>query len=239
MFAFGVDTASLIARGQFGRLAIQPFLFPKWTNGLRSAVAVGGLGFVLYAATVITFGFSPQATDVGYQPVQPVPYSHALHAGKLGIDCRYCHSAVEQGAHANVPPTQTCMNCHTNVTLEDSRAWKIQPVKDSFATGKPIEWVKIHDLADFAYFNHSAHVNRGIGCASCHGRIDQMDVVYQSQPLSMQWCLDCHRQPEKHLRPLDQITNMAWAPENQLEIGRKIKDELKINPSQDCSTCHR
>lgn len=172
-------------------------------------------------------------------PAQPVPYSHALHAGKLGLDCRYCHVSVEQGAHANVPPTQTCMNCHSNVSIDASRQWKIEPIKKSYDTGKPVEWVKIHDLPDYAYFNHSAHVNRGVGCVTCHGRIDQMEVVYQAKPLSMQWCLECHREPEKFLRPLDQITNMTWDPENQLEVGRKVKEEHKINPSQDCSTCHR
>lgn len=188
----------------------------------------------------MTFGFSPYATDVGYMPRQPVPYSHALHAGKLGLDCRYCHVAVEESPHAAVPPTQTCMGCHASVGIEAARQWRIAPVKESYATGKPIEWVKVHDLPDYAYFNHSAHVRRGIGCVSCHGRIDKMDVVYQVQPLSMSWCLDCHREPEKHLRPLEFVTKMDWQPlEPQLELGRRLREEYNINPPQDCSACHR
>ncbi|GMU84350.1 MAG: cytochrome c [Planctomycetota bacterium] len=219
----------------------QGAFFPKWTNGIRSALAVGTAIGALYVGTVITFGFSPQATDVGYMPSQPVPYSHALHAGKLGIDCLYCHTSVTDGAHANIPPTQTCMGCHANVNVPEDRVFKLDPVKKSFEDGTPIKWKKIHDLPDYAYFDHSAHVNRGIGCVSCHGRIDQMEVVYQSQPLSMQWCLDCHRNPEKHLRPLDQITNMTWVPPggDQIAAGQELKKAMGINPSQDCSTCHR
>jgi len=175
-------------------------------------------------------------------PTQPVPYSHVTHVGKLGLDCRYCHTSVETGAHANIPPTQTCMGCHTNLVLDDLRAAKFQPVKDAHEKGMSVEWVKIHDLPDYSYFNHSAHVRRGVGCVSCHGRIDTMETVHQDRPLSMQWCLDCHRYPEKHLRPLDQITNMTWAPpdgQDQVAFGLKIRRELGINPSQDCSTCHR
>ncbi|MBI5864726.1 MAG: cytochrome c3 family protein [Planctomycetes bacterium] len=217
-------------------------IFPKWTNSLRVVAAIGGVGVAVYAGAVITFGFSPQATDIGYAPVQPVPYSHALHAGKLGIDCRYCHTSVETAANANVPSAQICMGCHSNVTLPEDRRSRIALVEQSFKEGKPaIEWVRVHDLPDYAYFNHSAHVRRGVGCVSCHGRVDAMDVVYQSQPLSMQWCLDCHRHPEKHLRPLDQITNMSWAPPggDQVAYGLELKKQYGIHPSQDCSTCHR
>lgn len=215
--------------------------FPQWMNLMRAVLAVGAGGGAVYAATVVLFGFSPQATDVGYAPVQPVPYSHALHVGKLGLDCRYCHTSVESSAHANVPPTQTCMGCHSSVTLPDDRAARVQPVKDSYASGNPVHWIKIHDLPDYAYFNHSAHVRRGVGCVSCHGRIDTMEVVQQDQPLSMQWCLDCHRNPEKHLRPMDQITNMTWTPPNgdQEAYGLELAKQYGIKPSQDCSTCHR
>lgn len=188
---------------------------------------------------VVTFGFSPQATDVGFMPNQPVQYSHALHAGKLGLDCRYCHVAVEQGPHANVPPTTTCMNCHASITLAPAREPRITPVKDSYTNGTPIEWVKVHDLPDYAYFNHAAHVNRGVGCVTCHDRVDQMDIVYKAKPLSMSWCLECHRNPENFLRPLDKITDMAWQADDQLKLGRELKARYDINPSQDCSTCHR
>lgn len=219
-------------------------IFPKWFNGIRVAAAAGGGITLLYVGVIITFGFSPQATDVGYQPAQPVPYSHALHAGKLGIDCRYCHTNVEDTAHANIPPTQTCMGCHTNVAIDDSRQWRLKPIKDSHETGNPVEWIRIHDLPDYAYFNHSAHVRRGVGCVECHGRVDRMEVVYQAQPLSMSWCLDCHRNPEPYLRDpnVDRITDMEWAPpkgQDRATYGAKVRKEYGINPSQDCSTCHR
>jgi len=213
------------------------FIFPKWTWVLRPAVAIGAAGGLLYAAVVVTFGFSPQATDVGYAPVQPVPYSHALHVGQLGMDCRYCHSAVETTAHAAVPPTQTCMNCHSTIRAGSE---KLIPVRESYATGMPVEWVKVHDLPDYVYFNHSAHVRRGVGCVSCHGRIDTMEVVTQVEPLSMGWCLGCHREPERHLRPLEFVTQLDWVPgEDQLVLGRRLREQNDINPPQDCSTCHR
>lgn len=213
------------------------FIFPKWTWVLRPAVAIGAAGGLLYAAVVVTFGFSPQATDVGYAPVQPVPYSHALHVGQLGMDCRYCHSAVETTAHAAVPPTQTCMNCHSMIRAASE---KLIPVRESYATGLPVEWVKVHDLPDYVYFNHSAHVRRGVGCVSCHGRVDTMEVVTQVEPLSMGWCLQCHREPERHLRPLEFVTQLDWVPgEDQLALGRRLREQNDINPPQDCSTCHR
>ncbi len=213
------------------------FIFPRWTNRIRNWVAVWAAAAAVYVAVVITFGFSPQATDVGYQPVQPVPYSHALHAGKLGMDCRYCHNTVEVSAHANIPPTQTCMNCHVSIRPASP---KLAPVRESWATGKPVEWIRIHDLPDYVYFNHSAHVRRGVGCVTCHGRVDRMEVVYQVQPLSMQWCLDCHRNPQKYLRPVEEVTNMAWQPPEPQEVfGRKLMQRYNIRPSTDCSTCHR
>jgi len=213
------------------------FEFPRWTNRIRNWVGLGlGLG-LLYVTVVLTFGFSPQATDVGYMPVQPLPYSHALHAGKLGLDCRYCHTSVETAANANVPPTQTCINCHTNILPESA---KLVKVRESAATGSPVPWVRIHDLPDYVYFNHSAHVRRGVGCATCHGRIDKMEVVYQEKPLSMSWCLECHRAPEKFIRPKEEVTNMAWEPvEPQEVLGARLVQQYNLKPSTDCSTCHR
>jgi len=173
----------------------------------------------------------------GYQPRQPVPYSHALHAGQLGIDCRYCHTNVEHGAAATLPPTEVCMNCHARIRAASPKLLK---ARESFATGMPIEWVRVHDLPDFVYFNHSAHVRRGIGCVSCHGRVDKMEVVYQAQPLNMGWCLGCHRHPENYLRPVEFITKMDWTPEEgQQATGRRLKEDYNINPSTDCVTCHR
>jgi hypothetical protein len=190
---------------------------------------------------VCACGDSPKTTAVGYAPQQPVPYSHAQHAGIMGIDCRYCHTTVEKAAFAAIPPTQTCMNCHTSV---HAKSEKLKPERESWETGKPIEWVKVHDLPDYAYFNHAAHVSKGVGCASCHGRVDQMAVVTQVQPLSMSWCLDCHRAPEKHLRPLDKITDMAWQPPggDQLSLGNELKVKYGIRDAAfmtSCTTCHR
>jgi hypothetical protein len=212
-------------------------IFPKWSNKLPVylliLIAVGGIGTVGF----VWYYFSPEYTDVGYRPTQPVPYSHKLHAGDLGMDCRYCHSAVEVSASANIPPTQTCMNCHTLI-LTDSD--KLLRVRESWSTGKPIEWVRVHKLADYVYFNHSIHVNAGIGCASCHGNVAEMEKVMQVEPLSMGWCLDCHRNPDQHLRPSGEITNMNWVPpDNQAEVAARIKKEKNIAPTVDCSGCHR
>ena len=214
-------------------------MFPKWANKTPKFLIAG----VLTTAVVVTFGFwyfgSPKYLEVGYRPKQPVPYSHKLHAGDLGMDCRYCHIGVEKSAHASVPATSTCMNCHTQVAAKSE---KLLPVRESYATNKPVEWVKVHKVPDFAYFNHSVHVNVGVGCKSCHGNVAQMDErgVMQVEPLSMGWCLDCHRNPEPHLRPKSEVTNMDWVmPANQKEFAAKLIAEKKINPPVDCGACHR
>lgn len=214
-----------------------PWLFPKWVNTLRPVIAVALVGGPLYVLTLVYYGNSAEATRTGYEPEQPVPYSHALHAGDLGIDCRYCHTTVENGAHAAIPPTQTCMNCHSGIRTTGPG---ILPVKESYSTGMPIEWVRVHDLPDFVYFNHGAHVSRGVGCVSCHGRVDKMEKVFQAEPLTMGWCLDCHRAPDAHLRPPEFATSMEWAPEeDRAEFGRRFRETNHIQPPTDCSTCHR
>lgn len=219
-------------RGPTGR-----FLFPKWTNLVRPVLAGALVVVPALAVALVWFGFSPATTDVGYQPQQPVPYSHALHVGKLAIDCRYCHTTVERAAFAAIPPTQTCMNCHARVRTTSP---KLALVRESYASGLPIPWVKVHDLPDYVYFDHSAHVTRGVGCVECHGRIDQMEVVGQVHKLSMGWCLDCHRSPDAHLRPPELATRMAWvAPEDPAVFGRKLRETNAIRPSEQCSTCHR
>jgi len=211
--------------------------FPAW---LDVTVKVGGILAVLggaYVVALLYYGIHPQAMDIGYEPVQPVPYSHRLHAGDLGIDCRYCHNTVEESAFASLPPTQTCMGCHRDIFPQSER---LAPVRESYATGMPIPWVRVHDLPDFVYFNHSAHVRRGVGCVECHGRVDKMDRVYQAKALSMAWCLSCHRHPEAHLRPLEAITDMAWTPGPDREaLGAELREAYDIHPSTDCSTCHR
>ena len=211
------------------------FVFPRWANKTR-ALAGAAIGFTpLYLTGLVWYGASPKTTDVGYAPEQPVPYSHALHAGELGLDCRYCHTTVERAGHAAIPETMTCMNCHSRVRTE-SKA--LAPVRDGAKTDQPVEWLKVHDLPDYVYFNHSAHVSRGVGCVSCHGRVDQMEVVYQKEPLSMSWCLTCHRNPEPNLRPPAEATNMNWTQPDP-EFGKRFREENHINPPTDCSTCHR
>ena len=193
----------------------------------------------VFAVGLVWYFGSPKFTDVGYRPKQPVPFSHRLHAGELGMDCRYCHATVEFSHEANIPPTQTCMNCHTMVLPESE---KLQPVRDSFKTGTPIEWIRVHKLPEYAYFNHSVHLRAGVGCASCHGNVAEMDVVEQKEPLSMGWCLQCHRDPTNHLRDLNQtkVTDMAWLPPaNQPEIAKQLIQQKHLQPPEDCSACHQ
>ncbi len=219
-------------------------LFPRWLNYLLPALALAALGGGVYVPVLFGFGASPKTLAVGYQPTQPVPYSHALHAGKLKIDCRYCHTTVEKTGFAALPATQTCMNCHARIKTESPA---LKPVFDSWSTGMPVTWVKVHNLAQYVYFNHSAHVTHGVGCVSCHGRVDRMDVVTQVQPLSMGWCLECHRNPELNLRPRDQITNLGWTPPAQtdaerLAYGLDLKKQYGIRDVTyltSCYTCHR
>jgi menaquinone reductase, multiheme cytochrome c subunit len=217
----------------------QQLPFPKWVNaGFNLAVGCLLLGG-MYVVAMGVFVAAPKTQRVGYSPKQPLPFSHQLHAGELGMDCRYCHNTVEDSAQASIPPTQTCMNCHANIRRDSE---KLIPVRESHSTGMPVPWVRVHDLPDFAYFNHSAHVNRGVGCVSCHGRIDKMEVVHQDQPLTMGWCLECHRNPEPHLRPLDEITTMDYLPEDREGLGKRLKEEFRIRGREelvDCSLCHR
>jgi hypothetical protein len=211
-------------------------IFPRWTNYLPLAVGVG----VPVLLVAVTFGvwywFSPEFTDVGYAPTQPVPFSHRTHAGDLGMDCRYCHNTVEEAAYAAIPPTATCMNCHTQVLPESNR---LARVRNSAQTGEPIRWVRVHMLPDYAYFDHSSHLAAGVGCVECHGRIDQMPVVTQREPLSMAWCLDCHRDPGPSIRPAGvAVTQMDWEapPGHDLTMGQAGRE---VNPPLHCSGCHR
>ncbi|HKE17281.1 MAG TPA: cytochrome c3 family protein [Kofleriaceae bacterium] len=213
------------------------FEFPEWTESFKKWVLLLAAGAPVYLLALWAYGLRPEAIRIGYQPKQPVPYSHALHVGELGLDCRYCHTTVERAAHAAVPPAQFCMNCHATIRT-DSAA--LQPVRDSFASGAPIKWNRVHDLPDYVFFNHSAHVTRGVGCEECHGRIDLMEQVYQHAPLTMEWCLNCHRDPAPHLRPRELVTVMGYDPPgDRRELGRRLADNNKIAPPTNCSTCHR
>ena len=203
-------------------------IFPKWTNVLRTVLAVALVLVPAYVVVVFAYGASPQTTNVGYQPVQPVPYSHALHAGKLGIDCRHCHPTVEIATLAALPPTQVCTNCHAEIRATSP---KLLPIRESSASGLPVSWMRMHDLPDSVYFNHSARMRRGVGCVECHGRVDTMGLVTQVQRLSMGWCLDCHRRPERHLRPPGMVTKMNWvAFEDPGVVGRQLRREYNITP---------
>ena len=214
------------------------FEFPQWTDRIRPWLGILAVGIPVYVTGLFLFGASPSTLNVGYAPEQPVPFSHALHAGELGMDCRYCHTTVESAAHAAVPPASVCMNCHERVHPESP---KLLPVRESWATGEPVQWTRVHDLPDFVYFNHAAHVTSGVSCVDCHGRIDRMETVRQEQPLSMGWCLDCHRDPDPHIRPLDKVTDLDWAPDEgtRRDTGERLRQIHGIQPRTDCSTCHR
>ena len=212
-------------------------IFPRWSNKIPLIFVILVLSGVLFIIGFFWYFGSPKYTDVGYRPLQPIPYSHKLHAGDLGLDCRYCHTAVEVSAKANVPPTQTCMNCHSLIKTDSE---KLAAVRESWTTKQPIEWVRVHNLPDYVYFNHSAHIHAGIGCISCHGNVAEMEKVMQVKPLSMGWCLDCHRNPDAYLRPVEEVTNMNWVPPpDHQEFIRRVKIEKQISPPVDCSGCHR
>lgn len=179
----------------------------------------------------------PRNLDVGYSPEQPVPYSHKLHAGTMGLDCTYCHYTITKAGFAAVPTTETCMNCHSKVK---EKSEKLAPVRDSYKTGNPVEWIQIHRLPDYVYFNHRAHLSAGVSCVTCHGRVDQMVEVRQVQPLNMGWCLECHRNPAPNLRPSNLVTKLDWVPDRDpVEIGNEIIAAKNIHPPVNCSGCHR
>ena len=204
-------------------------IFPKWTNRLPLLVMVGGALTASAVTAGVWYYFTPKYTRVGYQPIQPVQFSHKIHAGQLEMDCRYCHSFVEVAAHSNIPTTQVCMNCHSQVQKDNP---KLAPVRESWQTGRSIEWVQIHKTPDYVYFNHAAHVNRGVSCVSCHGKVNEMEVVYQHEPQSMDWCLTCHRNPEKALRPVQEVTNLNWKPDQ--ENGESIPEaQERIGPGRE------
>ena len=213
-------------------------VFPRWTNRLPGQIIFG----LLLIGGVVTAGlnyyFTPKYTRVGFQPTQPVPFSHSIHVKQLGLDCRYCHDGVEKSWYSNVPAADTCMNCHSAVRADDP---KLEPVRASYKdANKPVEWVQIHKLPDYVYFNHSVHVNRGVSCVECHGRVDEMDEVRHEKHFSMTFCLDCHRDPNKRLRPLDKITDLAYErSKDPTNKDRNFVKEWHVKTSENCSACHR
>lgn len=212
-------------------------IFPEWANKVPGRLAGGVAILALLAPAGIWYYFSPEFTDVGYRPRQPIPFSHQLHVGELRLDCRYCHATVEVSAVATVPPTQVCMNCHELVARDSD---KLRALRRSIRSGEPIRWIRVHKVPDYAYFDHGVHVRAGIGCASCHGNVAEMEEIQQVEPLSMGWCLDCHRHPDPHLRPLEEVTNLAWKPSaDQAAFARWVREERQIVAPTDCTACHR
>jgi hypothetical protein len=215
-------------------------LFRPSTNHVARASIIGALIILAGTAWVASHvQRSPYTTDVGVAREQPVPFSHEHHVGGLGIDCRYCHTSVENAEFAGMPATKTCMSCHSQIW---NNADMLEPVRASWASNTPIAWNRVHNIPDFVHFNHSSHVNKGVGCSTCHGQVDQMPLMWKAQTLQMEWCLECHRQPELYLRPQEEVFNMQYVPPvNQLELGRKLKEQYKIADSTqmtNCSVCH-
>lgn len=215
-----------------------PQIFHRSFNTV-SRVTIFGAVFILagFGWAVARVSRSDYVTGVGVAREQPVPFSHQHHVSGLGIDCRYCHTTVETSAFAGIPPTRTCMNCHSQIWAKSPM---LEPVRESLRTGQPLQWQRVHNLADFAYFDHSIHLKKGMGCSTCHGPVHQMALTRQHASLYMEWCLDCHRHPERHVRPRSEIFSMDWTPPpDQLARGTELVVEYGIRRRQDCSTCHR
>ena len=215
-----------------------PQIFHRSTNTLSRLSIFGALFLVAGLLWgLATFNRSSYMTQERVARTQPVQFSHKHHVGELGIDCRYCHTAVETSARATVPPTETCMSCHSQIWLQSPF---LEPVRASFRTDRSIPWVKVYDLPDYVYFNHGVHIQKGIGCVSCHGRVDRMNQVWQQSSLQMEWCLDCHRDPARHVRPRDRVFDLAWErPADQPDLGAELLRLYDVHTRTDCSTCHR
>ncbi|MGD0674205.1 MAG: cytochrome c3 family protein [Polyangiaceae bacterium] len=213
-------------------------LFPIWSDSLfRLCLVVAATGFVATATLTILWARTPYATKEDEPVQQPIEFDHRHHVRDDGIDCLYCHYEAQRSKYAAPPPTSVCMNCHSQVWQESER---LAPVRASWFDDRPLRWRRVHQLPAFVYFDHSAHVSHGVGCAECHGRVDLMAQVHAVAPLTMEWCLDCHRDPDPHLRPLSEITNMEWHPAGpRREIGARVKRDLHVQPSVQCTTCHR
>jgi hypothetical protein len=219
-------------------------IFHRSTNTVAKVSIFGGIFFLgAFAWIYSTLLRSSYVTGQNVIVDQPVPFSHQHHAAELGLDCRYCHTSVEKSSFAGLPPTATCMNCHRQIW---TNAQLLAPVRDSYATGTPLRWARVHDLPDYAYFNHKIHIAKGVGCATCHGQVDKMPLMFQHASLQMEWCIDCHRDPSRYIRPREEVFNMEWQPPADPEAARRqgirLVKEYKILPPANltsCSTCHR
>ncbi len=213
-------------------------IFHKSSNTL-SRVSIFGAVFILGGVgwLVLTLNRSDYMTQVNVAREQPVPFSHKHHVSDIGIDCRYCHTSVEESPFAGIPPTDTCMTCHS-VLWKDAPI--LEPVRESNRTGKPIKWTRVHDLPDFVFFDHSIHVSKGIGCTTCHGQVDQMPLMWRENSLHMEWCLECHRNPEAFVRPKAYVFDVKYKqPKDQATLGKQLLKDYHINSRDNCSTCHR
>lgn len=219
-----------------------PQIFHRAFNTISLVTIYGSVLFLALAGWMIyTLARSPYATNAGITVEQPVPFSHAHHVNELGIDCRYCHTSADKSSFAGIPPVKTCMNCHSQVW---HGADMLAPVRESYRSGKAIEWNRVHRLGDYCYFDHSIHVKKGMACVTCHGQVDNMHLMRQNATLLMEWCIDCHRAPEKHVRPRDQVYNMSFKPQDagytsQEEMGRDLVQKYQIRSKISCNACHR
>jgi len=213
-------------------------IFPKWTNKLPLQIILGAALVGTVGTLGVTYYFTPKYTRVGYEPIQPVAFPHSVHADQLGIDCRYCHNGVEKSWYSNIPGPAVCMNCHNQVLATDNR---LAPIRQAATNNTVIPWVQIHKMPDFVYFNHSVHVTRGISCVDCHGQVNKMDEVRHEKPLSMSFCLDCHRDVKAKQGPPNLVYDLNWTPPANFakEQGTKFVHDWKVNASQNCSACHR
>ncbi|MCC6456973.1 MAG: cytochrome c3 family protein [Caldilineaceae bacterium] len=215
-------------------------IFHPSTNTFAKVTIFGALIFIaILAAIGLALARSDYSTGVGIVQPQPVQFSHEHHVSGLGIDCRYCHTSVEESSFAGMPSTHTCMSCHSQIWNESPQ---LAAVRESYRTGVPLAWTRVHDLPDFVYFNHSIHVQKGIGCTECHGQVDEMPLMWKAEPMTMEWCLECHRQPQRALRPVESVFDMDYVhPADQLALGEQLIEEYHIPTDRltDCYTCHR
>jgi hypothetical protein len=213
-------------------------IFHPSTNTISKVSIFGSLFFLgAIAWTLYTIDLSPYATEATVTRDQPVQFSHKHHVSGLGIDCRYCHTSVEESSFAGMPPTKTCITCHSQIWAESPF---LEPVRASFRENKPIQWIKIYDLPDFVYFDHSIHIYKGVACVTCHGHVEEMPLTYRQESLHMTWCLGCHREPERYIRPREHVFDMDWTPKvDQLALGQQLLKEYSIQKLTDCWTCHR
>jgi hypothetical protein len=215
-----------------------PQIFHRSANTIARVSIFGAVFFVAGLLGLFAeVNRSPWVTQVHVAREQPIQFSHERHVAGNGLDCRYCHTSVEESSFAGIPPTKTCMNCHAQIFAASPY---LEPIRESFRTDRPIAWTRVHDLPEFVYFNHSIHVNKGVGCTTCHGQVDRMPLMYQEQSLQMEWCVECHRHPERYVRPREAVFRVDYVqPSNQLELGTRLVADYNIQKLTSCSTCHR